>query len=314
MENMDTDSFNTESFISMDQLYTDANQRILPAHLGAGFLYTTELRDNGMLSYCEITPHQVLQIKEHSYSPQYTLVFNLEDEYEWINNDSKASCQLSHRHFCLLQPQAGELTNIYFAQCKYAQYGIAIDDQRYESLLEYLKVPSFIHNELKQTSTDHFISVQSEHILKDMLHCPYRGELRNHYIEAKITELLVILGHELMDKEGTESIPLSRTDQDGLRAVKQILEEQFISSPPITELVRSAMMNEFKLKQAFKQMFGCSIHAYTIKRRMQEAKQLLESGQYNVMQAASMVGYSNSSYFISKFRQTYGYNPSQLKK
>lgn len=79
------------------------------------------------------------------------------------------------------------------------------------------------------------------------------------------------------------------------------------------ELVRSAMMNENKLKRAFKQQYGRSIHAYVIQKRMEKARELLESGQVGVSEAAQLEGYVNSSYFISRFRQTYGYNPSKLK-
>ncbi|WP_144424630.1 helix-turn-helix domain-containing protein [Paenibacillus xylanivorans] len=40
----------------------------------------------------------------------------------------------------------------------------------------------------------------------------------------------------------------------------------------------------------------------------------MASGQFSVTEAAHQVGYANCSYFISRFRQTYGYNPSKLKK
>nr|WP_275446065.1 helix-turn-helix transcriptional regulator [Paenibacillus sp. ACRSA] len=73
-------------------------------------------------------------------------------------------------------------------------------------------------------------------------------------------------------------------------------------------------MNENKLKRAFKQQYGKSIHAYVIEKRMEKARELLESGEVSVSEAAHQVGYVNTSYFISRFRQMYGINPGVLKR
>ncbi|MFE6072944.1 helix-turn-helix transcriptional regulator [Paenibacillus sp. NPDC057886] len=149
-----------------------------------------------------------------------------------------------------------------------------------------------------------------------MMECNYTNEIRAYYLEAKLTELIAVLAGELTDRPqpGTHEVRFSDSDRVGLEEVKRILDFSYADSPTIPELVRPAMMNEYKLKRAFKQLYGHSIHAYVIHKRMEKARELLESGHASVTEAAHQVGYANCSYFISRFRQTYGDNPSKLKK
>ncbi|RAW15535.1 hypothetical protein DC345_12645 [Paenibacillus taichungensis] len=107
---------------------------------------------------------------------------------------------------------------------------------------------------------------------------------------------------------------MSASDRMGLEEVKRILDSNYADSPTIQELVCPAMMNEYKLKRAFKQLYGYSIHAYIIHKRMEKAREILESGQFSVTEAVYQAGDANCSYFISRFRQTYGFNPIKLKK
>ncbi|MDR6722576.1 AraC-like DNA-binding protein [Paenibacillus amylolyticus] len=47
---------------------------------------------------------------------------------------------------------------------------------------------------------------------------------------------------------------------------------------------------------------------------MEKACELLDSGEVGVAEAAHQVGYVNTSYFISRFRQMYGNNLGSLKR
>src|SRR5690606_10348472 len=68
----------------------------------------------------------------------------------------------------------------------------------------------------------------------------------------------------------------------------------------------------FKLKKGFKEIFRCTIHTYTIKYRMEKAKQLMEGQQMQIREVATQLGYKNPSHFSAAFRKHFGILPTDM--
>lgn len=68
-------------------------------------------------------------------------------------------------------------------------------------------------------------------------------------------------------------------------------------------------LNEFTLKQGFRQVFGTTAFGWLHHHRMERVKELLETGHYNVTEAAREVGFSNRGHFAASFRKKFGVNP-----
>lgn len=83
-----------------------------------------------------------------------------------------------------------------------------------------------------------------------------------------------------------------------------------ITVPQIAEEVH---LNADYMTKLFKRETGMTIKEYIVKRRMERARDLLQSSDATVSDIALEVGYDNLSYFIRQFRMLYGVTPKQYQ-
>lgn len=99
----------------------------------------------------------------------------------------------------------------------------------------------------------------------------------------------------------------------GLLAARDHLDQHLASPPSIIELARTAGINDFKLKRAFKEAFGTTIYGYVRQRRMERAAADLHAG-LSVAQAAAKASYECPRCFADAFRRHYGVLPSEVTR
>lgn len=100
-----------------------------------------------------------------------------------------------------------------------------------------------------------------------------------------------------------------------------ILEEQvalYISRNLQDELSNEKIASHFKfnkdhLNRRFKQYFGCSIHSFIIKKRLEYSTQLIKRG-IPLNELARDSGFNDYVNFYKLFRQEYGVSPKEYKK
>jgi len=86
-----------------------------------------------------------------------------------------------------------------------------------------------------------------------------------------------------------------------------------LSSPPtIEQLARETGLNQLKIKQGFKVLFGTTTYGLFQRERMERALTLLQTN--SVTETASLLGYSNISHFSSAFRKQFGVLPSRVRR
>ncbi len=103
-------------------------------------------------------------------------------------------------------------------------------------------------------------------------------------------------------------------DQRNVEAVRnsrQILMERMSNPPTIKELSLEVGLNEYQLKVGFKNIYGNSINAYLQEHRINKALKLMTDDGLKVQEAASEIGYSNVSHFITAFKKKHGVTPKQ---
>ena len=66
-----------------------------------------------------------------------------------------------------------------------------------------------------------------------------------------------------------------------------------------------------KLKEGFKQLYGDTVYGYHLEHKMEEARRMLASKQFNVNEVGLKVGYSTSSHFIAAFKKKFGTTPKK---
>lgn len=150
-------------------------------------------------------------------------------------------------------------------------------------------------------------------IIHDLLQAPVEATVQSLYFEFKVREYLLLL-LSATSQEPEEKQDLTAEQSARLAGIATRLRTETSKKYPINQLAREMQMNEMKLKTVFKAVYGKGIHAYQLDARMHEAHQLLEKGELTTKAIAAKVGYELTTSFITKFREYFGYPPSQVTK
>ena len=93
-----------------------------------------------------------------------------------------------------------------------------------------------------------------------------------------------------------------------------ILAENFDKHITIPKLARQAGINEAKLKEGFRELYGQSIHTYLQQLRLQKAQQLLLTTNMSVTDITYDIGYSHVTHFTSLFKKETGLTPTEWRQ
>lgn len=109
-------------------------------------------------------------------------------------------------------------------------------------------------------------------------------------------------------------MPLTQQDILLIQQARTILAENFDKRITIPQLARQAGINEAKLKEGFKEVYGQSVHAYLLELRLEKAKQLLLKSELSITEITYEIGYSHVTHFTSLFKKELGITPSEWRK
>lgn len=73
--------------------------------------------------------------------------------------------------------------------------------------------------------------------------------------------------------------------------------------PTLPELATEIGLSLKRLKEGFKQIYGDTVYGFLLNHKMEYARKMLETGQFNVNEVGLKVGYSTASHFISAFKK-----------
>lgn len=80
---------------------------------------------------------------------------------------------------------------------------------------------------------------------------------------------------------------------------------------PSTALCTLCGMSKVNFRQLFHKYTGKSPIQHRNDIRLENARIMLQSGQYNVSEAAEAYGFSSLSFFIRLYKKKYGYTPKK---
>ena len=141
----------------------------------------------------------------------------------------------------------------------------------------------------------------------------FSDELRTLYLESKVFELFTLFFLQFETRKQKKTALRKREKQQVYEA-RRIVTENLNTPPSITALSRQVGLNEYKLRQGFKELFNNTVYGYVKQQRMLKAKSLLETEELSVSEAGISVGYTNLSHFAEAFKKEFGINPSQLNR
>ncbi|NDJ19836.1 helix-turn-helix transcriptional regulator [Myxacorys almedinensis] len=155
------------------------------------------------------------------------------------------------------------------------------------------------------------ITAEMQVVLHQILHCIYQGPMKQMYLEGKVLELAALQFSQFAEVDNClhKETALKSDDIERLHQAKEILMAQINDPPSILGLSRQVGLNDFKLKQGFRQVFGTTVFGYLREYRLEQARLLLIEGELSVQQVARAIGYTHSGYFATAFKHKFGISP-----
>lgn len=149
-------------------------------------------------------------------------------------------------------------------------------------------------------------------VLTQLINYNLNSSVKRLYFKAKAYELLSLYFNRNEDAD-IEQCPFLVDEGNviKIRNAKDIIIARMAEPPTLVELSEEIGLNLKKLKEGFKQIYGDSVYSFLLDYKMEVARKLLESNQYNVNEVGSKLGYSASSHFIAAFKKKYGTTPKK---
>ena len=144
---------------------------------------------------------------------------------------------------------------------------------------------------------------------------PYQGSLQNIFLLAKSLELLVLCVDNYKHVGDRNYVWLkSNEDKERVIAARDFINSRIEKPPNLSEIARAVGINEFKLKNGFKEMFHSTVFGYLTEKRLNMAKQLLLDTRKPLTEIAYELGYSSPQHFNNQFRKRFGNTPNSVRK
>jgi AraC family transcriptional regulator len=99
-----------------------------------------------------------------------------------------------------------------------------------------------------------------------------------------------------------------------LRAIVEYIEEHLDVAPSLEQLAAVARLSPYYMARQFKLATGLPPHQYVLTRRVERAKQLLQTGSdFSLAEVAAHAGFSDQSQFGHHFKRLVGVTPGQFR-
>ncbi|UFH53741.1 AraC family transcriptional regulator [Spirosoma sp. KNUC1025] len=157
------------------------------------------------------------------------------------------------------------------------------------------------------------ITPQMLHLLNDIRTCKARGPMRNLLIQSRVLELIA-LEIEQFSAPSVANESLRPDETEKIFWLKTYLDTNFLADLTLTQLSRFCVLNEFKVKKGFKQVFGTTVFSYVRQLRMEYAGRLLRDSSMSVDDVADALGYEHAQHFSIAFKKYTGLTPSQYQQ
>ncbi|MEM0943833.1 MAG: AraC family transcriptional regulator, partial [Pseudomonadota bacterium] len=90
---------------------------------------------------------------------------------------------------------------------------------------------------------------------------------------------------------------------------RELLIHDVQKPPTLAELAQQVGLNEYRLKQGFRQVFGTTVFGCLHHCRMQQAQHLLRNSNLTIAGVAAQVGYLSPEAFSTAFRRKFTVSP-----
>lgn len=97
-----------------------------------------------------------------------------------------------------------------------------------------------------------------------------------------------------------------------IRQAKQYIKDHLMQDITLDNVAEAVNLSSSHLSRLFHKISGVSFITYITDLRLEEGKNLLQSGKYRIYEVANKIGYSSWKHFGRLFRQKYGLSPNEF--
>lgn len=147
----------------------------------------------------------------------------------------------------------------------------------------------------------------------DLAHCRLQGPAAHLYRDLKTLEILELQAHSLQ-QSNPKAIPLRPTERERIYAARTWLSQRIAHPPGISETARAVGLNEFKLKNGFRSLFGQGLYTFVHQQRLDLAARWLLDTHTPAAEIATALGFSSPQHFSREFRNRFGQPPARFRQ
>lgn len=290
----------------------------VPRELGNGYFRCIQLCDDLMFAITELNLNRPIVMHYENYDNQFESTYCLQGHIGYAET-GVVDTGLSQNEFGIyIKPQSCGMI-MYPSDKKIFSVSILAKGKLLESLPQYdacvTSGECCYKNLVNHLMIPRKSGIQLHNWFGQMILSCDEGNPQPLLMEGLAKTIVASMwqNHVVLPLGGNTCSRYSETDRRAFRAAAEILEREYASPPVIPELARMVGVNEFKLKNGFRELYGHTVYAYIQKQRMAAAKVLLENRDLSITQIAGMVGYVNASHFAEAFRKQHHINPSDLR-
>lgn len=241
--------------------------------------------------------------------------FNVKGKSKFLFNNGNYQLPLEEEKSLLLYNPKQDLPLNLELQPRSWLISLVISIEKFHSLFsEEAKYIPFLtlENKDKKYYQDGTISPSMAIVLNQLMNFNLMPTIKSLYFKAKAYELLSLQFNRAGDPD-VEQCPFLSDEVNILkiRKAKDIVISRMAEPPSLQELSDEIGLSLKKLKDGFKQIYGDSVYSFLFDYKMEYARKLLDSGEYNVNEVGLKVGYSTASHFIASFRKKFGTTPKK---
>jgi AraC-like DNA-binding protein len=172
-------------------------------------------------------------------------------------------------------------------------------------------VEAFLHDDSPRAGLGEIrrLNLAQEQLIANLLQPPVFQAARSLWYQSKVLELMVDFFFESRGGDELFCDRQKRLARERVDRVVAVLRQRLASPPDLEEIGRQVGCSPFHLSRTFSKEMRMTIPQYLRRLRMERAAELLQTGKFNVTEAALEVGYSSLSHFSLAFCQTMGCCP-----
>nr|WP_062615637.1 AraC family transcriptional regulator [Flammeovirga sp. SJP92] len=247
----------------------------------------------------------------HLATKSKCIVFNIDQKHniEWFAGDENTF---------KIKPQTGTFFNTIEKEFQLNlskpihMLIIELRENYFEQGLFHPSLKQLIHSVFDENDRLSFsISKRLSTYLEEINQSTKRGVCQLMFLNAKIFEVLSEITDDL---ETLSDVDVIHPYQEQLDQITNLIDTQLHIQFSINELAKSVGLNTSYLKKYFKEVFNETVFEYATRKRIDYAKELLETTDLPISSIAEKIGYQQGAHFSYAFKKNTGQTPNQYRK